>query len=177
MDELPEKRIVSAIGHTRPEVPPHLKNFVGFLDEFNKETARGAALTAAAFLDDLLEKVVVAFLIDNESTASLTSGFNAPLGTLSARMAVCHSLGLISDAEAKECQLVRRIRNEFAHKVHVSFKDDRIRDLCAQLTMSISGEREPRTQFTTAAVALIANLTNRAVHVGSKRCTYGAWPY
>jgi hypothetical protein len=41
------------------------------LDEFNKETARGTALAAAAFLDDLLEGVIAAFLISNKSSDEL----------------------------------------------------------------------------------------------------------
>ena len=38
MSDSVEKKIVFAVGHTRPlsETHPHLKNFVEFLDEFNK---------------------------------------------------------------------------------------------------------------------------------------------
>jgi DNA-binding MltR family transcriptional regulator len=47
------------------------------------------------------------------------------LGTFAARIAAAYSMGLISDLEYKDCELIRKIRNEFAHKVHMSFKDDR----------------------------------------------------
>src|ERR1700730_6663198 len=107
-----------AVGRTRPleETHPHLKGFVAFLDDFNKETERGAALAAAAFLDALLERVLAAFLIPNNSGINLTNGFNAPLGTFSARIAACHAMGLISEREFKEYELIRKVRNEFAHK-------------------------------------------------------------
>jgi mannitol operon repressor len=176
-----EKKFAFAVGHTRrlEETHPHLKGFVEFLGEFNKETARGAALAAAAFLDDLLAGIINAFLVANDSRQKLTEGFNAPVGTLSARIAACHAMGLISEVEARECELVRKVRNEFAHKVKMSFDDERVRGLCSSMRMSAKPyddvEVDTRGQFTTAAVALILNLTNRAHYVGEKALKYQEW--
>ena len=64
---------------------PHLKNFVEFLGDFNKETERGAVLLRTPYIDHLLERTLVAFLIPNDSGFNLTSGFNAPLGGCSPR--------------------------------------------------------------------------------------------
>lgn len=107
---------------------------MAFLDEFNKETARGAALTAAAMLDDILEKVLKAFLIEGKSAEAILEGFNAPLGTLSARGAAAHAMGLISEREYAELEIIRKIRNEFAHSVHVSFETDKVVSLCKRMT-------------------------------------------
>jgi hypothetical protein len=176
-----EKRYAFAIGHTKSldETHPHLKDFVEFLDDFNKETERGAALAAAAFLDALLERVLAAFLIPNDSGFNLTNGFNAPLGTLSARIAACHAMGLISEAEYKECELIRKVRNEFAHKAKMSFKDDKVRGLCSALMMSAKSyddvKVDARNQFTTAAVSLILNLTNRPHYVGQQALKHRNW--
>jgi mannitol operon repressor len=183
MPEEPEKRTVVGVAHTRPleDTHPHLIEFVAFLDEFNKETARGACLAAASFLDDLLARIISAFLIPNDSSFALTDGFSAPLGTLAARIAACHAMGLISEDEYKECELVRKIRNEFAHKVHMSFKNDRVRSLCESLTMSAKPyegvDVNTRGQFTSAAVALLVNLTNRAHYVSQKSLAYGNWKF
>lgn len=51
MTDEPEKRMACAVGRMRPieETHPHLKEFVAFLGEFNKETPRGACLAAPAF--------------------------------------------------------------------------------------------------------------------------------
>jgi hypothetical protein len=175
-----EKRYAFGVGHTGP-IAPHLKGFTDFLDEFNKETPRGAALAGAAFIDDLLEKVLAAFLIKNKSAEDLTSGFSAPLGTFSARIAACHALGLISDNEARECGLIRKIRNEFAHKVMMSFDDERLKSMCSSLTYSAKPYGDvtlnARMQFTSAAVGLILNLTNRPHYVGEKALKYQEWPY
>ena len=94
-------------------------------------------------------------------------------------LAACHAMGLISEQEYKECELVRKIRNEFAHKVHMSFEVDRVRSLCEALTMSAKPYEgvavDVRGKFTTAAVALLINLTNRAHHVSQKSLKYGNW--
>ena len=122
----------------------------------------------------------MAFLIPNDSKAALTNGFNAPLGTFSARIAACHAMGLISEAEFKNCELIRKIRNEFAHKIKMSFNDNRVRSLCSSLTLSAKSNSatdvDTRGQFTTAAVALILKLTNRAHYVGQKALKYQEWP-
>jgi hypothetical protein len=154
---------------------PHLKAFSEFLAEFNKETERGAALAAAAFLDNLLRRVISNFLIPNDSGFSLVEGFNAPFGTLSARIAACHAMGLISETEFREAEIVRKVRNEFAHKVKMSFKDDRVRSLCANMKFSVPGEASPRGQFTSAAIVLVMNLTNRPHYVAQRALTYGEW--
>jgi DNA-binding MltR family transcriptional regulator len=101
-------------------------------------------------------------------------GVNAPLSTFSARIAACHAMGLISDEEFKNCDLIRKIRNQFAHKIKMSFKNDRVRSFCSSLAL---GEKsDTRAQFTTAAVTLILKLNNRAQYVSQKPLNYQEWP-
>lgn len=161
------------------ETHPHLKGFGEFLDEFNQETERGAALAAAAFVDDLLQQILTAFLLESDSASSLLSGFNAPLSSLSARTAAAHALGLISEEERRECDLVRKIRNEFAHKVKMSFEDKRVSGLCSALTYRAKPYADVtvshRGAFTTAAVALILHLTNRPHYVRQIRLIARTW--
>jgi hypothetical protein len=162
-----------AIGHTG-DLEPHLKPVVEFLEDFNKETERGAALVATAFIDALLERTLGAFLIPNESGKKLTSGFNAPFGSFSAKIAGCHAMGLISDEEFNECEVLRKVRNRFAHEVRMSFADQSVSSLCANLELS-APNLGPRGQFTTSAVALILALTNRPHYIGQKALKYEAW--
>lgn len=161
------------------ETHPHLIGFSDFLEDFNKETDRGAALTAAAMLDDHLGKIVEAFLLPNKGSRELLSGFNAPLGSFSARIAAAFGLGLISEIEYRECELIRKIRNEFAHQVKVSFATEKVVSLCAQLQMALKPYADlkvsTRAQFNTAAVCLILNLTNRPHYVRQRRLIAVEW--
>ena len=161
------------------ETHPHLKEFSEFLDEFNKETERGAALLAAALLDEMLRRIIAAYLIPNEGAEKLLSGFNAPLGSFSARISAALALGVINEVEAAECGRLRKIRNEFAHGVKVSFKNPVVVRLCGGLALAIKGEVDDdtaRRRFTTAAVALILHLTNRAHYVGLRQLVPQNWP-
>ncbi|SYZ53810.1 hypothetical protein CPBF367_18870 [Xanthomonas arboricola pv. juglandis] len=115
------------------ETHPHLNGFINFLADFNKETERGAALAAAAMLDELLSRVIESFLIQNKGSKALLDGFNAPLGAFSARIAAAFALGLISEAEHRECDLIRKVRNAFAHEIKVSFNAEKVVSLCAHL--------------------------------------------
>lgn len=169
-----DKKYATAVAHTG-QLPEHLRPFTEFLAEFNKETERGAALTAAAFLDDLLQTVLEALLIKNKSGKSLVYGFNAPLGTLSSRIVACHAMGLISDEEFQKCDIIRKIRNEFAHKMKMSFGMDPVRGMCTSMHYSVPGETSPRGQFTSSAVMMLMRLTNRAHYVQQKQLQHIDW--
>ncbi len=137
-------------------------------------------LIVCSYLDELLLRILLAFLIERDGTKRLVEGFNAPLGTLSTRSAAAYALGLISDQEFKECEKLRRIRNRFAHDVHASFDAQDIRDLAHTLTLAAQDYSDvvvdARGRYTTAAVALIMNLTNRPAYVSKKRRLPEDWP-
>ena len=185
-DEERERRI-QAVNKVRDglrpfeETHPHLKSFAEFLEDFNRETERGAALAAAAFVDDLLLRIISAFLRPTEEAFDLLMGFNAPLGTMQARTAAAHALGLISDEERTECDLVRKVRNEFAHKVKMSFDDEKVRGLCMSMKYRAKAYEgatvSTRGAFSTASVSLILNLTNRPHYVSKHQLTDREWPY
>lgn len=167
------------IPKTLAETHPHLSGFMDFLADFNKETERGTALAAAAMLDEQLARIIEAFLIPNNGSKALIDGFNAPLGTFSARIASSFALGLLSEVEYRECELIRKVRNEFAHQIKVSFKSEKVANLCSLLQLSAKSYADihvdTRGLFTTAAVALILNLTNRPHYVGQKRLQVENW--
>jgi mannitol operon repressor len=160
---------------------PHLKDFTRFLDALNSESDRGAALVSVAMIDDLLEKTIRAFLVDMPEKDRLLEGFNAPIGSFSARSLTAYALGLISEREYRECERLRKVRNEFAHNVHRSFDVPKVKDICATLTFAAVGPPQApvntKGQFTTAAVGLILTLTNRPHHVEQKRLKHVEWPF
>jgi mannitol operon repressor len=159
---------------------PHLAGFSAFLSEFNKELSkesdRGLTLIACSFLDSLLFDILKAFLVEGNVSRELLNGFNAPLGTFSTRISAAFSLGLISEHEHKQFNLIRRVRNRFAHHIDASFDSADIRDLCKNLK-DVVPDTDARGQFTTASVALISGLTNRAFYVGQQRRQYGNWKF
>lgn len=158
---------------------PHLADFLPFLDVLNSESPRGGVLVAASFIENLLHKILQAFMIEGKPQEQILTGFNAPVGTLSAKIALAAALGLISERERRECDLIRKIRNRFAHNIHPKFEDADIKNLCFELTYRAMPygdvEVDARGSFTTAAVALISSLTNRPHYVAQQRLQERHW--
>ncbi len=161
------------------ETHPHLKEFNKFLPELNKESDRGMVLIAASYLDELMLKILKSYFLAGKTSSALVDGFNAPLGTFSSRCTAAYSLGLISKMEFAEADLIRKIRNNFAHNIHTSFSDNKVIELCRKLKYSAGDYGEvvvqPRGKFSSAAVCLILNLTNRPHYVSQKRCSFREW--
>lgn len=150
---------------------PHMKEFLDLLPAWYKESDRGMALIATSYLEDILRRAIADFLVDCKANRDLLEGFNAPLGTFSARIAAAVALGLISQEEAEEVHRLRKIRNIFAHQVHVSFEDKGVKNICRTLGAVGLDEGEvdkngqtlygPRNDFSNSALKLINTLVNR----------------
>ena len=77
---------------------------------------RGLALTLAAFAEESLGTLLAAFLRSETAAAKeLLEGFNAPLGTLSARIRAAYALGLVTEEQFGDLERLRKIRNAFSH--------------------------------------------------------------
>lgn len=160
-----------------------LKDFSAFLNEFQAETDRGAAMVGAALLDQKLGETLRSFFVAGKGATELLDGGSAVLGTFSARIKLAHALGLIDDFEQSECNLIRKIRNEFAHGIHgVGYADARITRMCEGLQSDLPGGREVfkgnhRAMFVNAVCLLVMRLTYRAEWVIKEKRETRRWPY
>ncbi len=159
-----------------------LADFSAFLQEFQGETDRGAALVGAALIDLKLADTLRSFMVSPAAARSLLGGGMAALGTFSARIKATFALGLIDDHERGECDLIRRVRNEFAHRPHgVGFADPKIAALCGRLRSDLPGGRGEhvgkfRFMFINAAILTVLRLTYRAERVAQERRVTRHWP-
>lgn len=166
---------------------PHLKEFFPYLETAKSESARGKVLVSTGFLEERLKQMLLAFFVaDSRSATELVAGANAPLGTFSSRIGACSALGLITETEAHDLTLIRRIRNDFAHDIHTSFETRSVIERCKLLKLKAHdyiGENMGEViipacgQFETASVSLIMNFTNRPHYVQQQRRKAGGWPY
>jgi hypothetical protein len=108
-----------------------LREFSRLIQEEKNE--RAAAIVGAAFLDTLLEHILISFLADDEKEVQRLLEPEGPLGTYGARVRVVYCLGLISKIIRDDLRLVGKIRNKFAHHLHASFEDEQIRSWCLAL--------------------------------------------
>jgi hypothetical protein len=158
---------------------PDTKEFSEFLGEFNNESYRGAVLSSTAYIDSLLAISLRTFLIDNRSASDLVDEYPGALSTFSARTMACHAMGLISDEERDECNLLRKVRNKFAHRAKMSFSDSEVESWCANLKFITRANNSPppntRMRFTSSAVNLITRLTKRPQQVETLRLKAQSW--
>lgn len=115
-----------------------LADFEEFVGQFRAESDRAAVILGAAKLDYLLFQLVDRALVPNYSKDDDLLDDNRPLSSFSARISLAYRLGMIDASFAKALHLVRKIRNEFAHKIPNTRLDiaphrDRIRELAAHV--------------------------------------------
>jgi len=163
---------------------PDLKYFAEFLAEFQKESERGAALVGAALLDARLERILRSHFVEGKCAEELLGGGNAPLASFSSRIKCCYVLGLITTGERKDLEIVRAIRNAFAHEEHgLTFENNKIKGLCTSLASRRPSDMvedhgySPRARFTDAVIFNSMQLWYRPEHAQPLKCAERAWPY
>jgi DNA-binding MltR family transcriptional regulator len=116
---------------------PGLVEWRSFLAAVNNESDRGVALSIAEFLNFSLADLLKSYFVDAPSARALLEGFSAPLGDFSSRIKAAHAVGLLNDVQYSDLEVIRKIRNDFAHTWNeVSFFDQRIASLVFRLTPS-----------------------------------------
>jgi hypothetical protein len=124
-----------------------------------KETDRGCAMIVAAHLDEKLGELLRHSMIPDESYAKEISRFfgpDEPLGSFAARIKLAHYLNLISSQVRGDLDTIRKIRNDFAHKLEFEdFNTSSIKDRCLNLQHDMLDSQSPRERFINTACVII----------------------
>lgn len=96
--------------------PTHLElaNWNQLVDLYHGESDRGAAILAGSFVEHALGLFLRSKTRDPEIADTLF-GPVGPLSSFSQRIAVAYAFSFIPEARYRDLELVRRIRNHFAH--------------------------------------------------------------
>lgn len=151
---------IEAIKGITPEESQYLpvEEIIQFRTILTEETDRGCVLMAAAYLDSELKKLIRAKLVKNEATTKEIFGHNGALGSFSSRIDFAYLLGLISYATRLNLNLLRKIRNEFAHTASpINFKTPGISSRCNELSgFGLSNVTDPRSRFLRCMMSTLA---------------------
>jgi len=93
-----------------------VEEFANFVAEFKDESDRAIVVLTAARLDLLLMSVLQKHLRPSPAKTDDFFENQGPGATLSGKIMLANRLGLIDDDFARALNLVRRIRNDFAHE-------------------------------------------------------------
>ena len=110
-----------------------LASFHMMFNEQQSTDDRTIAIIAASYLDELLEHILVSFMVDDEKEMKRLVSFDGPMGTYSSRTTSAYCLGLIPSTVRDDLRTVGKIRNKFAHQLEASFDVEPIRAWCFSL--------------------------------------------
>ena len=92
-----------------------LTNLNRFLSLVGTQDDPSMILALATFLEDTLGRLLLAYLRSCKAARELVEGFNAPLGTFGARTKAAYAFGLLTKAQYEDIEILRKVRNQFAH--------------------------------------------------------------
>jgi DNA-binding MltR family transcriptional regulator len=106
-----------------------------FTNLIRKQEDQAMVLSLATFLEDTLGRLLIAYFRTCKATKDLVEGFNAPLGTFGSRIKAVYAFGLVTDEQFKDMEVLRKIRNQFAHNWEgVTLEQNTIQSLIGQLS-------------------------------------------
>jgi DNA-binding MltR family transcriptional regulator len=100
------------------------KEITAFLARLAHESERAAVVMGIALTDECLEPTIVKLLRTAKSKNDDLFDPDRPIGSFSAKIKLAYRLGLIDDEFCSALNMLRKIRNDFAHSsLHKSLSD------------------------------------------------------
>lgn len=148
-----------------------LKDYAKKVLALNRE--RTESIVSAVQLEESLEKVLIDFLVENSLSNRLVEDI---VGNFGAKIKLAFCLGLISSDETNDLDIIRKIRNHFAHSKECSFNDQKIVDLCKNFKIprqrpDLFDNYSALEAFESVSFVLIQNLMSRAWDGGKRKRT------
>lgn len=117
--------------------PP--ESFQSLIDGWIKESDRGCVLIAAAYLENVLETLLRRYFSGDTNCVKKAVEplfqIMGPLSSFSAKIKLVFALQLVDDDQYHDLEIVRKIRNMFAHSFEeASFSSQEIADQISSIT-------------------------------------------
>lgn len=113
----------------------NVDDYANILNEYHKESDRGAAVLAGGMIESILAEYLAAHMVDDAGIHTLFEGFG-PFASYAQRYETAYAFGLIHGEARSDLKIIGRIRNRFAHNpLETSFDAAPVRDWCQQLSI------------------------------------------
>lgn len=150
-----------------------------FVSELANETDRGAALVAAAVIEERLGIILRAFFREQLTKPELNDlfGKTGHLGTFASKISIAHAVCLITPDEQREILTLKKIRNDFAHKSFgLSFDLDPMKSHVDRLQWSVPHVAVThRARFLYSAMNVMNRLLWRDIYAQRARRKDQTW--
>jgi DNA-binding MltR family transcriptional regulator len=144
--------------------PPTSKEFDAAIKELDTDGPRGCAVLAHALLETIMERLLRSRMVPllEREEGELFKG-TAPLATMSARVRLAYSLGIIDGQTRDYLNIVSLIRNKLAHTdVVKTFETPEVAHECKKLFPHAvwAKDSEPRQLYIRSVKMLMITLMN-----------------
>ncbi len=135
-----------------------------FVAELETASPRGTAIVAAAVLDEILARLLEKVMVEDPEVAKQVVREVYTLANFRARIEGAKRFDLISEGQYRVLDIIRQVRNSFAHHVNWSFDEPTTAEKCLTLDLSTltvyepGKEADPEHRFIQNAVALCGQL-------------------
>ena len=149
----------------------------------NEESDRGCALILSSNLENRLGKLIKELCVNltKEVEKRLFCGTGG-FATFSSRIDTCYALGQIGEEEYRDLNLIRKIRNEFAHtEGELTFESQSIKSRCSEFGLVKEAETDnpllvhhfskPRDRFQILVFTLCLTILDRSEKLSNSRPT------
>jgi hypothetical protein len=123
-----------------------MRSVARITNEFREDNDRAVIIIGAINIDNLLRRLIEQSLLPKrcKQEDELFDG-ESPLSTFSSKIDLCYRIGLIDKGFASSLHLLRKIRNDCAHKIECcdlnsSPNSDRVSELVKPLVSSLTFE-------------------------------------
>ena len=108
--------------------------FSVIIEQLSAESDRGSVILAAAWADELVTELLAAFLCDPLNGKEQLLKVGGPIGDLGAKIDLAYRLGLMRVSAHRSLNLLRRLRNDFAHlSAPLTFKTPSVEDRVGEM--------------------------------------------
>lgn len=96
--------------------PRNVQRPYSVVKSLKRNLTEACALVAAAYLENQISELLEKFFVEQGTKAKdALFDFNGPVGTFSSKIKMAYSLGLIPQEIQNALDLIRKLRNDFAH--------------------------------------------------------------
>jgi DNA-binding MltR family transcriptional regulator len=86
--------------------------------ELAKQTDRGVAIIGAAIIEDELKRLIIRSFANTNNKVRGMFDPDGAMGAFGSQTTLAYAMGLVSQSLYVDLNLIREIRNKFAHRVH-----------------------------------------------------------
>ena len=109
----------------------NIENLESFHEQFNyQNNDRSIVIVGLAYIEDLLTYCLESFFPNNSSTVDNLLSHKGGLGTFFSKVEMLYCLGFINKIIKSDLERLALIRNLFAHKISISFEDEKVKQNC-----------------------------------------------